>query len=170
MNNPAANIGRFVSLLLDNMFSAVCSLSAFVPADGTLHVNCRNMKTLNSPTVFSVKIGISGKAFMLLTIIMISFLLNAKSQSTNDLIQLNDYPFEVFYSAGHEKKAKEIATKCDSAIKYMYQNVLEFKPVMKVYVLNPEDWKQYPTYPIYGIPHSQDSNLIVSVRTNSRPF
>jgi len=126
------------------------------------------MKTSNIPTIFCVRMRLTAKSFLFLALIMISFLRNAKSQSPNNLIQLKGYPFEVFYSSGQENKAKEIATKCDSAIIYMYQNVLGFKPVIKVFILNPEDWKQFAVEPLYGLPHYQGQKLFVAAQDN--PF
>jgi len=107
------------------------------------------------------------RAFVFSLILMIVFLQNANSQDTSTLKELKGYSFSTLYSSGLEYKAKEMATKCDSAIRYMSKNVLGFRPTIKLFVLNPDDWKKYTSNHIYGMPHYKGEKLILAGEDNS---
>jgi len=105
---------------------------------------------------------------MFFFILMIVLSQDTNSQDTSNLKELKGYSFSVLYSSGFEYKANEMATKCDSAIRYMSENVLGFRPTIKLFVLNPDDWKKYSSYPHYGMPHFSGQKLILAGEDN--PF
>ena len=78
-----------------------------------------------------------------------------KTQTYDRLVDLKGYSQKVFYSPGHEARAKEIATRCDNASNYFAQ-VLDFRPTTSLFILAPDEWSTYGTFPVYGMPHYPD--------------
>jgi len=96
----------------------------------------------------------------------IIYLNNASSQGYQNLEQLKGTEIQVYYSAGHEQRAKDIATRTQSAIKYNY-TLLGFKPKVTLLILSPEDWSKHTTFPVYGMAHyKNDQTLVVATSDN----
>lgn len=103
-------------------------------------------------------------------LILSSLLFNGKmmAQTFDGLLDLKGHGQEVFYSPGHETRAKEIASRCDKDVAY-YNKMLGFRPATKLFILGPEEWKKYATVPIYGMPHYSDSATLV-IASEDNPF
>ena len=90
------------------------------------------------------------------------------SQTHEGLIDLKGFSQLVYYSPGHEGRAKEIAACCDRANAY-FQSLFFFKPTTPLFVLGPAEWSTYGTFPIYGMPHYPETGsprLIISAEDN----
>lgn len=98
----------------------------------------------------------------------ILFWTESTAQTFEGLTDLKDHSQEVYYSPGHETRAKEIAARCDRAVAY-YNKMLGFKPSTKLFILGPDEWKKYATVPIYGMPHYSDSATLV-IASEDNPF
>lgn len=77
-----------------------------------------------------------------------------------NLIESSGFPFPVFASAGTEQRAQSIAARCRNAHNFL-RSTFEFEPQVCVLVLTPEDWSEYATYPVYGMPHYTDERTLV---------
>jgi hypothetical protein len=72
----------------------------------------------------------------------------------------------VFYSAGHQPRAKEIATRLERAILF-HSQLTSFTPEVTILVLSPGDWSKHTSVPLYGMPHySSGKRLIVASSNN----
>ncbi len=96
----------------------------------------------------------------LLWIIGLLSLAEVRGQTYPDLNELTGYSIKVFYSSGAETRARVITERCEKTITYI--NVLVgFTPKVSLYILNPEHWKKYATFPVYGMPHYPDHERLV---------
>ncbi len=76
-----------------------------------------------------------------------------------NLIELSDFQFPVYASAGTEQQAQSIAARCRNAHEFL-GSALEFEPQMRVLVLAPEHWGEYANFPVYGMAHFTDERTL----------
>lgn len=86
--------------------------------------------------------------------------LDSKSQSYTDLTELTGFSIKAYYSPGNEERAKVIVGRCERTIEYV-KELVGFKPKVSLFILNPEHWKKYATFPVYGMPHYPDSERLI---------
>ena len=84
----------------------------------------------------------------------------AAEKCKNPLLELKGFSQTVYYSTGHEARAKEIASRCDNAAAY-FNGLFGFRPTTKLYILSQADWKDYAAPTVYGMPHYPDSSRLV---------
>jgi hypothetical protein len=95
------------------------------------------------------------------------FYLTIASAQYMELKQLNGFEAKIYYSAGHQQRAKDIATQTKNAIDY-HSKLLGFKPEVTLLVLSPEDWSKHTSFPVYGMAHyKDDQTLVVASSDNS---
>lgn len=82
------------------------------------------------------------------------------SQSYSGLNELNGFSIKAYYSPGNEQRARIIVDRCERTIKYV-KKLVGFTPKVSLFILNPEHWKKYATFPVYGMPHYPDSERLV---------
>lgn len=88
------------------------------------------------------------------------------SQSYPELIELKGSDIKTYYSPGNEERARIISSRCSKAIEYT-QSLIHFKPQVSLYILNPEHWSKYATFPVYGMPHyPDDRRLVIAAQDN----
>lgn len=85
---------------------------------------------------------------------------NLTAQTYEELTKLDDFSIDVYFSPGNEERTNIIANRCDSAIKYI-KDLIGFEPEVSLLVLNPEHWKKYATFPVYGMPHYLGNKSLV---------
>jgi hypothetical protein len=104
---------------------------------------------------------------ILLQLICLFYLHNsASAQSFSGLKQLDGATSRVFFSTGHEQRAKNIALQFTSALDY-HQTLLNFKPEVTLLVLSPEDWSKHTDFPVYGMPnYTCEKTLVVATSDN----
>lgn len=85
---------------------------------------------------------------------------NLTAQTYEELTKLDDFSIDVYFSPGNEERTNIIANRCDSAIKYI-KDLIGFEPKVSLLVLNPEHWKKYATFPVYGMPHYLGNKSLV---------
>ena len=102
------------------------------------------------------------KTCQYISIIVLSLLtfLDSKSQSYTDLNELTGFSIKAYYSPGNEERAKVIVGRCERTIEYV-KRLVGFKLKVSLFILNPEHWKKYPTFPVYGMPHYPDSERLI---------
>lgn len=100
----------------------------------------------------------------ILTLLVVAFFA-ASACAGKNLQQLTGFPFEVYYSAGAEERAQNMAERCNQTISF-YENRLGVKPEIQLYVLNPDDWQKYAGNVVYGMPHHSNGKLIIASQDN----
>lgn len=87
-------------------------------------------------------------------------------QSYPDLVELKGSGIKTYYSPGNEERARIIAGRCEKAIQYT-NSLIRFAPQVSLFILNPEHWDQYATFPVYGMPHYTDAqHLVIAAQDN----
>jgi hypothetical protein len=106
------------------------------------------------------------KHFAFLFLLQFCFVLQLRGQTYPELVELNESGIKTYYSPGNEERAKIIAGRCENAIKYI-QGLTNFKPTVSLFILNPEHWATYATFPVYGMPHyPDDQRLVIAAQDN----
>jgi len=72
------------------------------------------------------------------------------SQAYPGLDELTGFSIQAYYSPGNEERARIIAERCEKAMNYV-NRLVGFRPKVSLFVLNPEHWKKYATFPVYGM-------------------
>lgn len=85
---------------------------------------------------------------------------DSRAQSYTDLNELTGFSIKAYYSPGNEERAKVIVERCEKTIEYV-NALVGFKPNVSLFILNPEHWKEYATFPVYGMPHYPDSERLI---------
>ncbi|MEC7263478.1 MAG: hypothetical protein VXW38_07030 [Bacteroidota bacterium] len=86
----------------------------------------------------------------------------------SQLEELKGFTQTFYYSSGHEERAKSIAVLMENAGVY-FQKEIKFTPKTILYVLAPQDWKDFaakPLHDVYGFPHNQEHGLVVATDDN----
>lgn len=87
-------------------------------------------------------------------------------QNKVPLMELSGFSQKIYYSPGHEERAKEIAARSGKALNYFY-GLFGFKPNTNLYILSQADWKDYASSTVYGMPHFSDSaKLVIAAEDN----
>jgi hypothetical protein len=93
-----------------------------------------------------------------------------KAQSTDSLHRLPSISFPAFYSNGQETRARYIAILIGNALAY-HQKRLEYKPDIRLMVLDTADWRIYSSKgAVYGMPHYDNERKTLIVAAQDNPF
>jgi hypothetical protein len=99
-------------------------------------------------------------SFSLLWLIGLLSFTAVSGQTYLDLHELTGYSIKVFYSSGAETRARVITERCEKTISYV-NALVGFTPKVRLFILNPEHWQKYATFPVYGMPHYPDHERLV---------
>ena len=102
----------------------------------------------------------SKPASSFLVILSFFFSFGSFSQSYENLTKLDKFETATYYSSGAGERAEELAKRYDNVISF-YQPILDFKPLVSLLVLSPEDWGKYTNFPVYGMPHYVNAETLV---------
>lgn len=104
-------------------------------------------------------------------IVFISVMLsdNSQAQMYDDLEALDGYKTKVFYSAGNYERAKTVAERMDKVLDY-YNKVIAYEPDVTLLILNPIDWPNHTTFPVYGMPHYDDKRELLIIASDNNKF
>src|SRR5690606_32395329 len=87
----------------------------------------------------------------------------------SQLEKLDEFTQTYYYSKGHATRSRDIAQFLEDAGKY-YQKEINFTPKAKIFILAPDDWREYAAQPlkdVYGFPHNVDeSKLVIAAEDN----
>ncbi|MBX2992829.1 MAG: hypothetical protein KF749_16885 [Bacteroidetes bacterium] len=100
-----------------------------------------------------------------ITLLVCSLTRVAAEQPESELRELTGHPFKVYFSPGHEERAGAIATRTTRALNYV-GGLAGFFPEVTLYILSPEHWSTYGTFPVYGMAHYDKERLIVAAEDN----
>jgi len=99
------------------------------------------------------------RKYLSILIICLLVLPDAKSQPYPNLQELTGFSIKAYYSPGNEERAKIIVARCEKTIDYV-KSLVGFTPKVSVFILNPEHWKKYASFPVYGMPHYPDNERL----------
>ncbi len=93
----------------------------------------------------------------------------ANNSKTSPLSELKGFTQIYYYSSDQEIRAKQIAALMEDAVLF-FQKEIFFTPKTKMYILAPQDWKEYAAPPlreVYGFPHNIDqTKLAIAAEDN----
>jgi hypothetical protein len=85
------------------------------------------------------------------------------------LEELKSFSQTIYYSPGHNERAKSIAVFIEHAGKF-FQDEIGFMPKTNLYILGPQHWKEFAAAPlrdVYGFPHNIDhARLAIAAEDN----
>lgn len=82
------------------------------------------------------------------------------AQSFEGLNQLENHKTKSYYSNGAIEAASTMTERCDKVLAF-YKDLLNFEPSVSLLILSPEDWSKYTDFPVYGMPHYNDNNMLI---------
>lgn len=100
------------------------------------------------------------KRIALGVIVFLTTVLEPQAQSFENLNHLEGTHTTTYYSNGSKTQAENMAMRCDSVIAF-YKTILNFEPTVNLLVLSPADWNIYTNFPVYGMPHYNDSQTLI---------
>jgi hypothetical protein len=98
------------------------------------------------------------QVFVLLAIMALTF--NSSAQSFENLNHLPGHHLKTYYSDGSMAQAENMANRCDRVMSF-YASILQFEPSVTLLVLSPADWTKYTEFPVYGMPHYDDAQILI---------
>ena len=107
------------------------------------------------------------KAFFVFCCLLFASTLSA--QSYKNLVSLDGYKTKVYFSSGHDERAKTIAKRMDNVLEF-YKKIIAYEPEVTLLILNPSDWPQYTTFPVYGMPHYDETRDILIMASDNNEF
>jgi hypothetical protein len=96
----------------------------------------------------------------LLGLCVLLFITKLPAQTFDNLNHLEGHKTKTYYSNGSKEQAEIMATRCDNVITF-YNPLINFEPTVTLLVLSPEDWSKYTDFPVYGMPHYNDSQTLI---------
>jgi len=76
------------------------------------------------------------------------------------LNELTGYSFPMYASPGIESRAQAIASRCERAYRF-FSKTLNRNTEIRALILAPAHWKNFASYPIFGMPHYVDMHTLV---------
>ncbi len=109
-------------------------------------------------------------ALTLLLFCNCSFAQDTTNSITEPIVleELTGFTQSFYYSLGHKERAQNIAVFIENAGIY-FQNEIGFTPKTKIYILGPQDWKDYAApylIEVYGFPHNMEDRLVIAAEDN----
>ncbi|MFH4965565.1 hypothetical protein V8G69_11230 [Gaetbulibacter sp. M235] len=95
-----------------------------------------------------------------LCILLFVHLSKIHAQSFENLNHLAGHNTNTYFSKDSKEQAEIMAIRCDSVISF-YKSLINFKPSVTLLVLSPADWNKYTNFPVYGMPHYNDSQTLI---------
>lgn len=90
----------------------------------------------------------------------------ATAQRFDSLVNKSGKLITVYCSKGYEARAGEIGPRVERALQF-FSGFLQQQPSVTLLVLSKNDWKQYTNFPVYGMPHyNNDQVLVVAAEDN----
>ena len=99
---------------------------------------------------------LSNRCTTILFLCFFLFLFTGYAQKYSDLTALDGYKTKVYFSTGNDVRAKTVAERMDRVLEY-YNNLIAYEPEVTLLILNPVDWPKHTTFPVYGMPHYDDT-------------
>lgn len=92
------------------------------------------------------------------------------SAQAYDILQpLEGYKSNIYFSKGNDKRAMIIAERMDRVYLYFKEKIF-FEPDVTLLILNPQDWGQFTTFPVYGMPHYDEKRELLIMASDNNDF
>lgn len=91
------------------------------------------------------------------------------AQPYKDLVSLDGYKTKVYYSTGNDERAKIVAARMDKVLKF-YNKVIAYEPEVTLLILNPTDWPKHTIFPVYGMPHYDETRDLLIIASEDNEF
>lgn len=91
------------------------------------------------------------------------------AQSYKNLVGLDGYKTKIYYSGGNDERAKTIAKRMDNVLEF-YKKIITYEPQVTLLILNPSDWPKHTTFPVYGMPHYDETRDILIMASDNNEF
>ncbi|HSW53844.1 MAG TPA: hypothetical protein VLH59_02035 [Ignavibacteriaceae bacterium] len=111
--------------------------------------------------------GSGFKSILLLSFFLFS--LTGYAQKYSALVTLDGYKSKVYFSTGNDERAKTVAERMDRVLEY-YNTLIAFEPEVTLLILNPADWPEHTTFPVYGMPHYDDKRNLLIIASENNAF
>jgi hypothetical protein len=99
---------------------------------------------------------------------LVFFHIYSAAQPYVELSELEGNIIKTYYSPGNEERAKVITERVEKTINYI-AGLVDFTPKVNLFMLSPEHWEKYATFPVYGMPHFTDDHKLV-IASEDNPF
>ncbi len=106
------------------------------------------------------------------TILFVCFFLfsfTGYAQKYSDLTALDGYKTKVYFSTGNDVRAKIVAERMDRVLEF-YNNLIAYEPEVTLLILNPVDWPRHTTFPVYGMPHYDETRDLLIMASENNEF
>jgi len=111
----------------------------------------------------------SSKGYLLIFLCIFFYAQMLTAQPYNDLVGLAGYKAKVYFSYGNDQRAKIVAARMDNVLNF-YDKILPFEPEVTLLILNPTDWPKHTTFPVYGMPHYDDTRDLLIMASENNDF
>ena len=91
------------------------------------------------------------------------------AQPYNGLVSLDGYKTKVYYSTGNDERAIIVAARMDKVLEF-YNKVIAYEPEVTLLILNPTDWPKHTKFPVYGMPHYDETRDLLIVASENNEF
>lgn len=112
---------------------------------------------------------LSNRCTTILFLCFFLFLFTGYAQKYSDLTALDGYKTKVYFSTGNDVRAKTVAERMDRVLEY-YNNLIAYEPEVTLLILNPVDWPKHTTFPVYGMPHYDDTRDLLIMASENNEF
>ncbi|MFO7523988.1 MAG: hypothetical protein R6W68_00910 [Ignavibacteriaceae bacterium] len=102
-------------------------------------------------------------------IILILFSTKIPAQKYEALVALDGYKTKVYFSEGNDERAKVVAARMDNVLDF-YTELINFEPEVTMLILNPIDWPKHTSFPVYGMPHYDDTRNLLIIASENNEF
>ena len=104
-------------------------------------------------------------------LLFVCFLLvsTTPGQRINDLDSLGGYKTKVYFSTGNDERAQVVTERIDKVLKF-YDKIIPFEPKVTLLILNPIEWPKYTTFPVYGMPHYDETRDLLIMASENNDF
>ena len=106
------------------------------------------------------------------TILFLCFFLfsvTGYAQKYSDLTALDGYKTKIYFSTENDVRAKTVAERMDLVLEF-YNNLIAYEPDVTLLILNPVDWPKHTTFPVYGMPHYDDTRDLLIMASENNEF
>lgn len=97
------------------------------------------------------------------------FSLTGYAQKYKNLTALDGYKAKVYFSPGNIERAKIVAQRMDRVFEF-YNNLIAYEPKVTLLILNPVDWPKHTTFPVYGMPHYDETRDVLIMASENNEF
>jgi hypothetical protein len=104
-----------------------------------------------------------------LLLFLFLFSVTGYAQKYSDLTALDGYKTKVYFSTGNDVRAETVAERMDRVLEY-YNNLIAYEPEVTLLILNPVDWPKHTTFPVYGMPHYDDTRDLLIMASENNEF